>query len=389
MSREDNNQSFQSFCQDREPVSVNGARLFGVSLEVFLDWRWQLKNQIHKLSDFPEEFFLSEKEREAFSELESIFKVGISPYYLSLIHMQSDPSLRMQAIPSMEEKNYRWGSLDPLEEQQQAPVDRVIHIYPDRVAFLVGGICSLYCRFCFRKRLEPIEGLHFNKEHIAEGLSYIKKNKAIKDVLITGGDPFLASDAAIEELLSELRKIEHVEIIRFGTRAPVTLPYRFTDDLCNMLAKYHPIWINTHFNCASEISKEAALACDKLSKSGIPLGNQSVLLKGVNDSTEKLLALSRGLLKIRVRPYYIFHPHTISGNAHFHLSLERGRKLMKSLRGNITGLGIPTYILDTPSGKIPIGYDHILKEDGNDILLENLRGEIWREKSINVELDEC
>ena len=200
-------------------------------------------------------------------------------------------------------------------------------------------------------------------------------------MLITGGDPFIASDEAIDNLLSRIRAIPHVEIIRFGTRTPVTLPYRVTARLAKILAKYHPVWLNTHFNCAEEITPEAAQAVANLVDHGIPVGNQSVLLRGVNDTTERHINLLRELLKIRVRPYYLFHPHLIEGTEHLRVPVDAGLRLMKSLRGNITGLGIPTYIVDTPSGKVPMMPNHVLGTDGEDLLLEDVRGQIWREKA--------
>jgi lysine 2,3-aminomutase len=199
-------------------------------------------------------------------------------------------------------------------------------------------------------------------------------------VLITGGDPFIASDATIANLLGRLREIPHVEIIRFGTRTPVTLPYRVTKELAAILAAHHPVWVNTHFNCADEITPEASQAINNLLSQGIPVGNQAVLLKGVNDSEEKMMALCRTLIVNRVRPYYVFHAHLVAGTAHLRVPISQGRRIMKSLQGNISGFGIPRYIVDTPSGKVPIDHNYILAADNEDLVLEDIRGEIWRER---------
>jgi lysine 2,3-aminomutase len=239
----------------------------------------------------------------------------------------------------------------------------------------------VYCRYCFRKRRDDEAGLHFNRRIVDRGIAYIAANPAIRDVLVTGGDPFIASDDAILSLVERLRAIPHVEIIRFGTRTPVTLPYRVTKHLADELARFHPIWVNTHFNCAEEVTPEAAQAVANLVNAGIPVGNQSVLLKGINDDPERMMALLRALLRIRVRPYYLFHPHLVEGTAHLRVPVDQGLRLMRALRGNITGLGIPTYIVDTPSGKVPLMPNHVLGSDGEDLLLSDVRGQIHREKA--------
>jgi lysine 2,3-aminomutase len=290
--------------------------------------------------------------------------------------------IRLQALPRVQEYSDALGIKDPLLEEDHSPVRELVHVYPDRVAFCVAQLCPVYCRYCFRKRRDDEVGLHFNRTIVERGVAYIKSNPSIRDVLITGGDPFIASDEAIESLLEKIRAIDHVEIIRFGTRTPVTLPYRVTDKLGKILAKHHPVWLNTHFNCAEEITPEAELAIANLVNNGVPVGNQAVLLKGINDSHEKMLALCKKLLKIRVRPYYVFHPHRIEGTEHLRVSVKTGMKIMKSLRGKITGFGIPTYALDTPSGKIPLTHNYILGEQGDDLLIESLNGEIWREKGV-------
>lgn len=353
----------------------------------FVNWRWQMKHQIATATQAASLINLHQDELRGFTELDTVFHAGITPYYIGLMipalaSPNADCPIRRQSLPRSQELQDALGRKDPLLEVPQSPVREVVHIYPDRVAFCVAQLCPVYCRYCFRKRRDDEEGLHFNRAIVDRGIQYIASNPAIRDVLVTGGDPFIASDASLENLLKRLRAIPHVEIIRFGTRTPVTLPYRVTEKLAKMIAQYHPVWLNTHFNCAEEITPEAAVAVANLVNAGIPVGNQGVFLKGVNDTPERLLALLRGLLKIRVRPYYMFHPHAVEGTEHLRISVRRGLELMKSLRGNITGFAIPTYALDTPSGKIPLQHNYILGEDGDDLILEGIRGEIWRERGV-------
>jgi lysine 2,3-aminomutase len=237
----------------------------------------------------------------------------------------------------------------------------------------------VYCRYCFRKRRDEEVGLHFNKTIVDAGIAYIASNSRIRDVLITGGDPLIANDATLENLLSRLRAIPHVEILRIGTRVPVTLPYRVTPELAKMLAKYHPIWVNTHFNCAEEITPEATAAVDTLLREGIPVGNQAVLLKGVNDTPERLKALVEGLVRIRARPYYIYQAQIVEGTGHLRVPVEKGLDLMRSLRGNTTGFAIPQYVLDTPFGKVPLSPNHVVGRQGDEVVVETNGGKLWGE----------
>ena len=368
-------------------VTSLGATLANVEVDTFTNWRWQMKHQVATQNEASRYLSLQEDEKQGFRSLGDLFNIGVTPYYMALIASLDDQkntsgALRLQALPTSLELDDNLGKKDPLLEQDHSPVKEVVHVYPDRVAFCVAQLCPVYCRYCFRKRRDEESGLHFNRNIVDRGVSYIASNKHIKDVLVTGGDPFIASDATLRNLLEKLRQIPHVEIIRFGTRTPVTLPYRITDDLVDMLKQFHPIWLNTHFNCEEEITPEAQVALAKLANAGIPLGNQAVLLKGINDSTEKQMRLCRALLKNRVRPYYLFHPHTIEGTSHLRVPITTGLKIMNGLRGNLTGFGIPTYALDTPSGKIPLGHNHILGKDNQDLILEDIRGEIWREGNV-------
>jgi lysine 2,3-aminomutase len=353
----------------------------GFSVENFVSWRWQMKNQIKTAEEAMKFYSLGSNEKKGFETLSDIFDVGVTPYYAAISEDPADEScpIRAQGLPNSKEMSDSLGLKDPLFEVDHSPVKEVVHVYPDRVAFCVAQLCPVYCRYCFRKRRDEEDGLHFNKKIVDKGIEYIKSQPSIRDVLITGGDPFIASDTAIDNLLKRIREIDHVEVIRFGTRTPVTLPYRVTKRLAGIISKYHPVWLNTHFNCAEEITPEAELALKNLADAGISIGNQAVLLKGINDSEEKMMDLCRKLIKNRVRPYYVFHAHLIAGTEHLRVPVNKGLEIMKSLRGNISGFGIPTYALDTPSGKIPIVPNHILGVDGTDLILEDIRGEIWRE----------
>lgn len=375
--------NFLKLLNKPDSISAKLMKGTGTSSDQILSWRWHMKNQIRSSEEANQYTALEQDEKIGFEDLEDIFNIGITPYYMAL--MKASEAIRLQALPRGIEKNDPLGMKDPLEESGHSPVKEVVHVYPDRVAFCVAQLCPVYCRYCFRKRRDEEQGLHFNRKIIERGIEYIKNTPAIKDVLVTGGDPFIASNEAIESLLKKLREIEHVEVIRFGTRTPVTLPYRVTEELANILAKYHPIWVNTHFNCAEELTPEAAAAIDNLTSAGIPVGNQAVLLKGVNDSSEKMMELCRSLVRHRVRPYYVFHPHTIEGTSHLRVPVKKGLEIMKSLRGNLSGYAIPTYALDTPSGKVPLNHNHILGFDGDDLILEDVRGEIWREIGVNAE----
>ena len=368
-----------------DSITARGARLFRTDVRQFINWRWQMAHQITKAEQAMKVMDLDVAEAQGFAELDQIFNAGATPYYMSLARQQFEGKpcpIRLQAVPRSEELIDRLGVADPLLEKEHSPVREVVHLYPDRVAFCVAMLCPVYCRYCYRKRRDGEDGLHFNRSIVDRGIDYIASNKAIRDVLITGGDPFIASDHVIENLVARIRAIPHVEIIRFGTRTPVTLPYRVTKSLGQMLAKYHPIFVNNHFNCTEELTDEAKLAIANLVDAGIPVGNQSVLLKGVNDDYGRMYELLRGLLKFRVRPYYLFHPHNVAGTEHLRPTVDAGLAIMNKLRGNITGLAIPTYIVDTPSGKVPVGHNHILGRDGEDLILEDVRGEIWRERGV-------
>ncbi|MEY4064220.1 MAG: hypothetical protein RIR26_428 [Pseudomonadota bacterium] len=366
----------------KESVTARGARLFGTSEEQFSNWRWQMKNQIRSAEDAQRILPLFDSEKQAFSELKDLFEAGITPYYFSLLNPENEfCPIRLQSMPRLDEMADRIGVADPLQEVGNSPVKEVVHVYKDRVAFCVAQLCPVYCRYCFRKRRDEEVGLHFNPKIVDAGINYIASNPNIRDVLITGGDPLIAQDGTLENLLSRLRAIPHVQILRIGTRVPVTLPYRITEELADLLAQFHPLWINTHFNCQEELTPEASAAIDTLLSRGIPVGNQSVLLAGVNDTTERLKALVEGLVQMRVRPYYLYQGQTVEGTAHLRVPIEKGLDLMRSLRGHTTGFAVPQYVLDTPTGKIPLSPNHILGREGDNVVLLDLKKKPWRENN--------
>jgi lysine 2,3-aminomutase len=255
----------------------------------------------------------------------------------------------------------------------------VIRVYRDRIAFCVNNECALYCRFCLRKRMVGDEDWSMKRRELEAALDWIRATPEIRDVLLTGGDPLVFSDEKLEWLIAGLREIPHVEIVRLGTRLPVTLPFRVTDALCRMLSRYHPIWLNTHFNHPEELTPEAAEACDRLGRAGVPVGNQSVLLRGINDDVETMQRLCEGLVRMRVRPYYCYQAQLLEGTAHFRVPIERGVELFARLRGRTSGFAIPLYVLDTPLGKVPLTHSYLRGREGDHVVVESYDGRVWRE----------
>jgi len=352
----------------------------GATEEQWNDYRWQLANRFTDIKDFADLIGISPEDIAGIKEVGRTYRYAISPYYLSLI----DPDdlncpIRRQAVPSPDELNPD-GELDPMDEAGWTPVDSVTRRYPDRLIIKVTNACGMYCRFCQRRRLigETDNNVSWNK--IEAEIDYVRKNKEIRDVLITGGDAFMLSDNMIEKLLSSLRKLDHVEIIRFGTRTPVTLPQRITENLVNILKKYHPIYVNTHFNSPREITKESKEACERLANAGIPLGNQMVLLNGVNNDPYVVRKLNQNLLKIRVKPYYIFHPKAVKGTSHFWVRIEEGMDIMESLRGRTSGMAIPTYIVNGPGGlgKTPILPNYLMYIGTEKAVFRNWEGKTFK-----------
>ncbi len=352
----------------------------GVDPKDWTDWGWQMRNRIRTPEALARYIDPTEDEQLAIAKLAERFRFVITPYYASLMR-RDDPNcpLRRQVVPVSDEMNDPSGLEDPLDEVAHSPVKNVIRVYPDRVAFCVNNECALYCRFCLRKRMVGDMEWTMQKRELEIALDWIAQTPAIRDVLLTGGDPLIFSDARLEWLLERLRAIPHVEIVRLGTRLPVTLPYRVTDELCEMLRRHHPIWVNTHFNHPSEISDAAAQACARLVDAGIPVGNQSVLLRGVNDSPQIMRELNETLVRLRVRPYYCYQAQLLEGTAHFRVRIEDGIELFRQLRGRTSGFAIPQYVLDTPHGKVPLQHQTALGREAGDFVVEAWNGKTWKE----------
>ncbi|WP_446011671.1 KamA family radical SAM protein [Candidatus Electrothrix sp.] len=329
------------------------------------DWQNQLKNAFSSPEYLSQHLDCNPTEIAAVS---SRYPLRITPYYLELIKQVGSPLFR-QAIPDLQELDDPLGMLDPLAEESLSPVPHLVHRYPDRALFLVSSQCAMYCRFCTRKRKVGKKSMQVSQKSIAAGIQYLKNTPQIREVLISGGDPFLLSDKALEDILQQIKKIQHIKVIRIGSRTPCTLPMRITPELVNMLKKYHPLYINTHFNHPAEITPEAEQACALLADAGIPLGCQTVLLKGINDSVAVLQELLYRLLEVRVRPYYLMQADLTEGTAHFRTDVTTGLALMRGLIGRVSGMAIPTYILDAPGGKgkIPLTPDYILSHQESSL----------------------
>jgi len=347
------------------------------------DWHWQLKNRITSLSRLAPMVHLSTAEREAVNCCSRALPFAVTPYYASLLN-QDNPyqPIRRAVIPVTAEQQASPGeAADPLGEENHSPVPGLVHRYPDRVLFLVTDFCSTYCRYCTRSRMVGQRGgAAFHKARLEEALAYIQEHREIRDVLLSGGDPLTLSDAKLEWLLSRLKQISHVEFVRIGTKVPVVLPQRITPALVRMLKRYHPLWISIHFTHPDELTPETEQACGRLADAGIPLGSQTVLLKGINDEVETMKRLMQGLLKIRVRPYYLYQCDPIPGSAHFRTSVLKGLEIIRGLRGHTTGYAVPNYVIDAPGGggKIPLLPEYFMGRDGDDLLLKNYQGLIYR-----------
>jgi lysine 2,3-aminomutase len=342
------------------------------------DWRWQLRHRISSLGEIDRLLPLTADERAGLAAAPDHFRVGVTPYYFSLIDREH-PScpVRMQVIPRAGELVTEPGELlDPLGEDAHRPVSAIFHRYPDRCLLLALDRCAIYCRHCNRRRLVGQQESALSRQDLADAVDYIERTPAIRDVLISGGDPFTLSTARLEEIIAAVRAIPHVEIIRIGTRVPVVLPMRVDDELVAMLRRYHPLYINTHFNHPKELTPLARAACEKLADAGIPLGNQTVLLRGVNSSARVLRKLFTELLRCRVRPYYLFQGDVAEGTGHLRTAVETGIELMEQLRGHISGLAVPHLVIDTPGGmgKVSIGPDYVLSRSPERWMLRNYEG---------------
>ena len=352
----------------------------GVAAGDWRDWGWQMRHRIRSARDLEAFIAPSDDERDAIEALAARFRFVITPYYASLMDREDpDCPIRRQVVPRCAELDDPHGLADPLDEVAHSPVKNVVRVYRDRIAFCVNNECALYCRYCLRKRMVGEPEWAMKQRELGAALDWIRATPEIRDVLLTGGDPLVFSDDKLAWLLGELRAIEHVEIVRLGTRLPVTLPFRVTESLCRLLERHHPLWVNTHFNHPRELTAEAAEACDRLTRAGIPLGNQSVLLRGINDDTRTMKALCEGLVRMRVRPYYCYQAQLLEGTEHFRVPIERGLEIFRSLRGRISGFAIPLYVLDTPHGKVPLAEPRLRGREGDYVVVEAWNGELWRE----------
>ena len=348
--------------------------------EQWNDWKWQVRNRIETLDQLKKYITLTEEEEEGVKRTLSTLRMAITPYYLSLID-PDDPHcpVRKQAIPmGLETHQSDADLLDPLHEDEDSPVPGLTHRYPDRVLLLITDMCSMYCRHCTRRRFAGQKDAESAGDKIERAIEYIANTPQVRDVLLSGGDALMVSDSRLEYIIKKLREIPHVEIIRIGSRVPVVCPQRITDNLVNMLKKYHPIWLNTHFNHPNEITKEASEACAKLANVGIPLGNQTVLLRGVNDCVHVMKRLVHGLVKIRVRPYYIYQCDLSMGLEHFRTPVSKGIEIIEGLRGHTSGYAVPTFVVDAPGGggKTPVMPQYVISQAPGKVVLRNFEGVI-------------
>ncbi len=364
-----------------------------VSDEQWNDWKWQVKNRIETVEELKKYISLTTEEEVGIRESLKTLRMAITPYYLSLIDTEDpfDP-VRKQSIPTINELYISPDDLqDPLHEDSDSPVPGLTHRYPDRVLFLITDMCAMYCRHCTRRRFAGHKDAALPLELIDKAIDYIARTPQVRDVLLSGGDALLMSNDKLEYILKKLRDIPHVEIIRIGTRTPVVMPQRITDDLVNMLKKYHPVWVNTHFNHPNEITPESTEACARLADAGIPLGNQSVLLRGINDCSHVMKKLVTGLVKIRVRPYYIYICDQSMGISHFRTPVSKGIEIIENLRGHVSGYAVPTFVVDAPGGggKIPVMPTYLISQSPSRVVVRNYEGVISTYAQPTDYTDEC
>ena len=364
-----------------------------VSDEQWNDWKWQLKNRIETLDELKRYIPLTPEEEEGVSRSLQTLRMAITPYYLTLID-PNDPNdpVRKQAIPTGSETHISPADLlDPLHEDEDSPVKGLTHRYPDRVLLLITDMCSMYCRHCTRRRFAGQTDDESPSDNIQKAIDYIAATPQVRDVLLSGGDALMVSDAKLESIIKRLRAIPHVEIIRIGSRVPVVCPQRITDKLVDMLKQYHPVWLNTHFNHPNEITPESKAACERMANAGIPLGNQSVLLRGVNDCVNIMKRLVHGLVKMRVRPYYIYQCDLSMGLEHFRTPVSKGIEIIEGLRGHTSGYAVPTFVVDAPGGggKTPVMPTYIISQSPGKIILRNFEGVITTYTEPNDYKNEC
>ena len=370
------------------------AELFpNVTDEQWNDWKWQVKNRIETLEELNKYVNLTEEEQEGVRKSLQTLRMAITPYYLSLID-PNDPNdpVRRQAIPTEAETHISAADLqDPLHEDEDSPTPGLTHRYPDRVLLLITDMCSMYCRHCTRRRFAGQNDCESPSERIQKAIDYIAKTPTVRDVLLSGGDALMVNDEMLESIIKRLRAIPHVEIIRIGSRTPVVCPQRITDKLVNMLKQYHPIWLNTHFNHPNEMTPEASAALAKLANAGIPLGNQTVLLRGVNDCVHVMKRLVHLLVKNRVRPYYIYQCDLSMGLEHFRTPVSKGIEIIEGLRGHTSGYAVPTFVVDAPGGggKTPVMPNYVISQSPRKVILRNFEGVITTYTEPENYVDEC
>ena len=352
-----------------------------VSTEQWNDWSWQLRNRIQNLAQLESRLPLTPEERAGTILAGKKLALGITPHFFNLIDREDpDCPIRRQVVPRIEESNTAPDEMqDPCGEDSNMPVPGLVHRYPDRVLLLVTDRCASYCRYCTRSRVVSGAGEQELTMDLEGAFAYLEKHPEVRDVLLSGGDPLLLSDSKLDAILMRLRQIPTIEFIRIGTRIPIFLPQRITTDLLNVLKKHHPLWMSVHSNHPKELTQEVRMALGRLADAGIPLGNQSVLLKGVNDRVDTLKSLFHKLLLCRVRPYYLYQCDLISGSAHLRTTIREGQEIMEQLRGHTTGYAVPTYVVDGPGGggKIPIGPNYIVGMADNRVILKNYKGDVY------------
>ncbi len=361
------------FLSKRAPIYAD------VPDEKWKDWRWQLSHRLNSVQDFEKVLTLTDSERKALSA-PGVFRVDVTPYFVSLIDPDNpkDP-VRKQIIPTSQEMVPFTAMMeDSLAEDRHSPVPGLVHRYPDRVLMLVTTQCATYCRYCTRSRIVGDPAQTFSSAEFEMQLEYLRRTPQVRDVLLSGGDPLVLAPKVLERILSALREIPHIEIVRIGSRVPVFMPMRITDELCDMLQRYHPLWLNIHVNSPNEISAELAQACDKLTRVGIPLGNQSVLLRGVNDNVHLQRRLVQDLVRIRVRPYYLYQCDLVEGAGHLRTPVGKGIEIMEGLRGHTSGFAVHQYMIDAPGGggKIPVMPNYVLSMSDHKVVLRNFEGYI-------------
>ncbi|NLN20323.1 MAG: lysine 2,3-aminomutase [Firmicutes bacterium] len=351
-----------------------------VPSELWQDWRWQMRNRLRTCDELSQVINLTPSEIAGIKQARGTFAVGVTPYYALL--MDPDDAqcpVRLQAVPVEQEANRgTYDLIDPLHEDADSPAPFLTHRYPDRVLLLVTEMCATYCRHCTRRRLVGAKEGCITKDALEQALDYIRATPAVRDVLLSGGDPLSLSDSRLDYILTRLREIPHIEVIRIGTRMPVTNPFRITPELCETLRKHHPVWINTHFNHPVELTPEAVAACGRLADAGVPLGNQTVLLRGVNDCGNIQKSLVRALIKARVRPYYLYQCDLSEGLERFRTPLSKGIEIIEHLRGHVSGFAVPTFVVDAPGGggKIPVSPNYVLSQSPSKTVLRNYEGRI-------------